>query len=489
MSDYLLDVARSPAARRLIQSAGLPIPMPEPLARTSGPWVERPLEDRTVVVGGKGALGGAIAQALIGAGASPVLSSSELLGAFDELGEAYGRRARVVDGPTDERPHALVFDATGFSSIDDVRGLYDFFHVWVTRIGRSGRAVIVGRPHEAAGSAAEAAARAALDGFTRSLAKEIGRKGATANFVIVDEGAEGRAAGVIRFLLSPASAFVSAQPLRVSARAALGEAPALSGVAGVAGVAGAPAAGGTRSLEGKVALVTGAARGIGAATAERLALEGARVVCLDRPDDAGPLSQVARAIGGTVLAFDVSDRAAPQAIAEALQRELGGVDLVVHNAGITRDKTLARMSEELWDRTIDINLGAVERITSALAQGALRDGGRVVCLSSIAGIAGNMGQTNYAASKAGVIGLVRRLAVELEGRGITVNAIAPGFIETRLTAAIPVVIREFGRRLSALGQGGQPEDVASAIAFLCTPGAAGLTGNVLRVCGGALIGA
>jgi 3-oxoacyl-[acyl-carrier protein] reductase len=257
----------------------------------------------------------------------------------------------------------------------------------------------------------------------------------------------------------------------------------------VAGVAGAPAAGGTRSLEGKVALVTGAARGIGAATAERLALEGARVVCLDRPDDAGPLSQVARAIGGTVLAFDVSDRAAPQAIAEALQRELGGVDLVVHNAGITRDKTLARMSEELWDRTIDINLGAVERITSALAQGALRDGGRVVCLSSIAGIAGNMGQTNYAASKAGVIGLVRRLAVELEGRGITVNAIAPGFIETRLTAAIPVVIREFGRRLSALGQGGQPEDVASAITFLCTPGAAGLTGNVLRVCGGALIGA
>lgn len=474
MSDFLLELGRNPAAKRLIQSAGLPIPMPEALARPKGAYPERPLEDRNVLVAGKGALGNVIARALVTAGANPLIASDDLAPAFADPGEAYGRRARVVPASAaeSEKVHALVLDATGFSSIDDLRELYGFFHAWVGRIGRSGRAVIVGRPHDTAGSTGEAAARAALDGFTRSLAKEIGRKGATANLILVEEGADERAGAVLRFLLSPASAFISAQPLRVSARVPFdGVAPS------------------SRSLEGKVALVTGAARGIGAATAERLALEGARVACLDRPDDAGPLSQVARSIGGAALAFDVTDPKAPEAIAEALTRDFGGVDIVVHNAGITRDKTLARMSDKLWDITIDVNLGAVERIHKALAGGPLRDGGRVVCLSSIAGIAGNMGQTNYAASKAGIIGLVRRLSSELAGRGITVNAIAPGFIETRLTAAIPVVIREFGRRLSALGQGGQPEDVANAITFLSTPGAAGLTGNVLRVCGGALIGA
>jgi len=132
---------------------------------------------------------------------------------------------------------------------------------------------------------------------------------------------------------------------------------------------------------------------------------------------------------------------------------------------------------------------AADRITAALREGCLRDSGRIVCLSSVAGIAGNVGQTNYAAAKAGVIGLVQHLAGELAGRGITVNAVAPGFIETRMTAAIPFMVRETARRLSALGQGGRPEDVANAITFLATPGAAGITGSVLRVCGGALIGA
>jgi 3-oxoacyl-[acyl-carrier protein] reductase len=148
------------------------------------------------------------------------------------------------------------------------------------------------------------------------------------------------------------------------------------------------------------------------------------------------------------------------------------------------------MPRETWDQALDINLGAVVTITEALlANGSLRDQGRIVCLSSVAGIAGNMGQTNYAASKAGIIGLVDHLAPRLAERGITVNAIAPGFIETRLTKAIPTVIREVGRRLSALAQGGLPQDVGEAITFLSSPGACGVTGNVLRVCGGAFIGA
>jgi 3-oxoacyl-[acyl-carrier protein] reductase len=163
--------------------------------------------------------------------------------------------------------------------------------------------------------------------------------------------------------------------------------------------------------------------------------------------------------------------------------------VVVHNAGVTRDKTLARMKPELWDQAVDINLGAVVRITQVLLEGTLRDEGRIVCLSSVAGIAGNMGQTNYAASKRGIIGYIENLAPAVAKRGITVNAIAPGFIETRLTAAMPVAIREVARRLSALGQGGQPRDVAEAITFLSTPGADGITGRVLRVCGGAFVGA
>src|SRR5690606_28339426 len=160
-----------------------------------------------------------------------------------------------------------------------------------------------------------------------------------------------------------------------------------------------------------------------------------------------------------------------------------------HNAGVTRDKTLANMSPDRWDQTLDINLDAVVRITERLLEGVLHDDGRLILLSSIAGIAGNMGQTNYAASKAGIIGYVRAMAPALAGRGITVNAIAPGFIETRLTAAIPVMIREVARRLSNLGQGGLPRDIGDAVTFLASRGAVGITGSVLRVCGGAYVGA
>jgi 3-oxoacyl-[acyl-carrier protein] reductase len=197
---------------------------------------------------------------------------------------------------------------------------------------------------------------------------------------------------------------------------------------------------------------------------------------------------VARAIGGSVLLADVSDPETPAKIARELEQRFGGVDVVVHNAGITRDKTLAKMKPELWDQAIAVNLSSVARITYALRE-SLRDGGRVICLSSVAGLAGNLGQTNYAASKAGVAGLVRALAPEFASRGITVNAIAPGFIETRLTAAIPTMIREAGRRLSALGQGGLPRDIGDLVTFLASPGAQGLTGQVIRACGGALIGA
>lgn len=447
MADFLSELSQSAAVRSLIKATGLPLPIPVELRRLPDGYVARPLVGQSVLLGGSGELGEVIASILSRAGADTAVASEDKIAAF-------------------------VCDATGLSSPGELRGLYDLLHAAVPRLETCGRIVVLARPPEQATSASMAAARRAVEGCVRSLAKEIGKQGSTANLLIVEAGAEGRIEGALRFFLGAESAFVTAQPLRVSMRT--------HGEGEVSFV---------RPLAGKVALVTGAGRGIGEVTAKRLAAEGAHVVCLDRPEDGQLVRAVADSIGGSALLADVCAESAPGEIGRGLMAQHGGVDIVVHNAGITRDKTIARMSPEAWDAVVGVSLGAADRITDALRQGCLRDGGRIICLSSVAGIAGNVGQTNYAAAKAGLIGLVQHLAGELAGRGITVNAVAPGFIETRMTAAIPFMVRETARRLSALGQGGQPEDVAEAITFLATPGAVGITGGVLRVCGGALIGA
>jgi len=477
MNDVLLEVTRNPAARGIIKSVGLPIPLPEKLARGKGPWSPLALDGRAIVVG---ACSGAEllprgADSLASAGAAVYVERSNggasLFDAFADAGEAHARPVREDSALEPEsRVHALVFDASGAEGPSDLRALYDFFHRRIGLVSRSGRVVVLARTVDPKSAPEQAATRAALSGFVRSVAKEIGRKGATANLIVVEPGAEARMPPVLRWLLDPRSAFVSAQPLVVSSRAKEARPPAT-----------------TRPLDGQFALVTGAARGIGRATALALAAEGAHVFCVDRPEDADATSALAREIHGSPIVLDVTAPDAPAHLEKAL--EATGVDVIVHNAGITRDKTIARMQPESWDLVMAVNLEAIVRITAALERKVLRDGGRVICVSSVAGIAGNVGQTNYGASKAAIIGYVDALGARLAERGITANAVAPGFIETRMTSAIPVVIRQAGRVLSALGQGGEPEDVAAAITFLASPGAQGITGRTLRVCGGALIGA
>ena len=192
-------------------------------------------------------------------------------------------------------------------------------------------------------------------------------------------------------------------------------------------------------------------------------------------------------VGGRAIELDITADDAPNRIASELS---DGVDIVVHNAGVTKDRTIAKMPEERWAQLMEINLSSEERINDALlGAGRLAANGRIVCVSSMSGIAGNSGQTNYAASKAGVIGMVEAMAPELAKRKATINAVAPGFIETQMTAAMPIGPREAGRRLSSLSQGGLPVDVAETIAWFASPASTGVNGNVVRVCGQNLLGA
>ncbi|MCS0602860.1 3-oxoacyl-ACP reductase [Streptomyces sp. LP11] len=363
-------------------------------------------------------------------------------------------------------PAAVVLDATGVRDVDALAGVHAALHPVVRSLVTSGRVLVLGAPLDPADHH-QAAAQQALEGFTRSLGKEIGR-GRTVNLVRLTDPAA--AESTLRFLLSPRSAYVSGQVIEVAG-----------------GPVTAPADW-ERPLTGRTALVTGAARGIGEAVAGALARDGAHVVVLDVPAAEADARRVAERLGGTALALDITAADAGERIAAALPADL---DVLVHNAGITRDRRLANMPAERWSPVLEVNLGSVLRGTDALlAKGALREGGRIVATASIAGLAGNAGQTNYGASKAGIVGLVRSLAPRaLAEHGVTVNAVAPGFIETRMTAAVPLVIREAGRRMNSLAQGGLPVDVAETTAWLAHPASGAVNGQVVRVCGQSLLGA
>jgi 3-oxoacyl-[acyl-carrier protein] reductase len=445
MTDRYQSFTASPIGKLVVKNLGLP--SPTKLER----WTEgAPVVDGTVVTGGDGRLGKSLTTALDNLGVASVSEAAE--------GEKY---------------KALVFDATGIKDPADLVTLQQFFTPLMRKLRTNPRVVVLGTVPEETDSSSERIAQRALEGFTRSLGKEIGN-GGTVNLVYVAPGAEDTIESTLAFFLSPKSAYVSGQVARLGATGATTAEPVAD-----------PA----KPLTGKVVIVTGASRGIGEQIARVMHRDGATVLGIDVPQAASELQAVTREIEGDHLVLDITGKDAPQRIAQHVKQKFGQVYAVVHNAGITRDKKLANMAEDRWSSVIAVNLSAPERITRELLdQGLIEDNGRIVGVSSIAGIAGNVGQTNYAASKAGVIGLVDSFAGELKN-GITINAVAPGFIITQMTAAVPFATREVGQRMNAMSQGGLPVDVAEAIGWYLSPGSTAVNGNVVRVCGQMMMGA
>ncbi|MFA3230463.1 3-oxoacyl-ACP reductase [Acinetobacter baumannii] len=463
MTDQYQAFTQSPIGKFVVKNLGLPSPVVLERFESAQPVVKG-----AVLVGAapSSVLSGAIAQVLSNIHADSYVGNNV---ALQQEAAKVGLNLRPFNaGDKESKFKAVVFDASGIQNSEQLNELYKFFNPIARQVATSGRVIVIGTTPETAKTVKQAIAQRALEGFIKSVGKEF-KKGITAQVVYVDEGAAANLESTLRFLLSPRSAYVSGQVIRVSK-------------ADVVDVDWA------KPLAGKTALVTGASRGIGEAIAHVLARDGAHVICLDVPQQQADLDRVAADIGGSTLAIDITAADAGEKIKAAAAKQ-GGLGIIVHNAGITRDKTLANMKPELWDLVININLSAAERVNDYLLENdGLNANGRIVCVSSISGIAGNLGQTNYAASKAGVIGLVKFTAPILKN-GITINAVAPGFIETQMTAAIPFAIREAGRRMNSMQQGGLPVDVAETIAWFASTASTGVNGNVVRVCGQSLLGA
>jgi 3-oxoacyl-[acyl-carrier protein] reductase len=442
MSDRYLNLVNSPVGSALAARIGLPRPAVLRRYQAGAPVLPGP----ALVGSTSGKVPASVLKALTAAGVEITDASSE-----------------------SDRVAAVIVDARSVATPADLAAVRDVLAPGLRSLAPSGRVLVLA--HAADGTdITRDATRQALEGIVRSVAKEL-RRGATANLLWVEH--EASLASALRFFLSGRSAYVDGQPLRLGA-----------------GTAPAPKDWG-QPLAGKTALVTGAARGIGAAIAAVLARDGANVIVADLTQAGEALAKVANRIGGSSLHLDVASPDAPRRLLDHLSAHTDGLDILIHNAGITRDKLLANMKPEQWDSVIAVNLESQLRINAALlGSDQLRPQSRVVCLSSTTGLSGNRGQTNYGATKAGVIGLVRASAEAFAAHGAsTINAIAPGFIDTEMTAKMPLATREVARRLSSLQQAGLPIDVAEAAAWLSSPGAGGVNGQVLRVCGQNLVGA
>lgn len=391
-------------------------------------------------------------------------------------------KGRGIPPVYEQRPGALVLDATGVREIAQLELVRQVLRPVMRGLERSGRIIILASDATAVEGLEAKAVAQAMDGINRTVGKEL-QGGSTSNLLFLTDGAGADdVASSVSFLLEGRSAYVDGQAWRVAPRKG--------------GDSVSDGYDRNKPFTGRIVVVTGAARGIGAAIARTFARDDATVVGVDMPASGEGLSAVANEIGGSSLQLDITSADAGSRIAAHVAAVHGAdrkIWAIVHNAGILRDKMLANLDEKRWGSVLEVNLAAEIRINSALLDtelpGGLDEAARIVGIASTSGVAGNKGQTNYAASKAGVMGLVWAMADELSDRPITANAVAPGFIETDMTASIPFVSREVFRRTNSMQQGGQPVDVAETIVHLCDPASGGINGQVVRVCGQNLVGA
>jgi len=364
MTDQYQAFAKSPIGKFVIKNLGLPSPT----------FLER-FDSVTPVVKGSVLFGAASASSLAPS-ITQVLANihancyTENNVELQQISAQAGLSVNLVNEHT-AKYKVVIFDASGIENSEQLKALYHFFNPIARQIQSSGRVIVVGITPETAKTVKQAIAQRALVGFVKSVAKEF-KKGIAANLIYVDQDAEKNLESTLRFAISPRSAYVSGQVIHVSQAKVIEIDWA-------------------KPLAGKTAVVTGASRGIGEAIAHILARDGAHVICLDVPQQQADLDRVANEIGGSTLAIDITADDAGEQIKLVAQKQ-GGLDIIVQNAGITRDKTLAKMKPELWDLVININLSAIERVNDyLLTHAGLNENGRIICVSSISGVAGNLG--------------------------------------------------------------------------------------------------
>lgn len=441
MNDYL----QNATLRSLLKTLNIPVPVPPILKRNLNAYSDEELQSKKIAVAG---------------------NDSEFL---HQLQHAFSNKTSTAT-VYDERIDGLVVSCAGMQTIEDLEDLYTTVKNTVGKIAANGSVVIVSKMDNS--SALSYAVQRSVDGFTRALSKEIGgRKGVTVNQLkITADGVSAEAvANAALFFLSDKSPFITGQVVEMN------------------NTYGTDFSSPEQLLKGKIAIVTGGARGIGAAAAKSLHREGAKVIIVDVPASKEDAEQLAQEIDGDVILEDITDPKATADIQQYVIDHYKGLDILVNNAGIIRDKTIAKMGIDQWRSVLNVNLKAVVQLTETFMEKGFNNNAKIVSLSSIAGIAGNVGQTNYSLTKSGVIGFTQ--AVAANNKNIFANAVAPGFIETKMTENLPFFIKEGGRRLSTLKQGGLPEDVAELIGFLASPLSDGINGQCIRVCGGSMIGA
>lgn len=441
MNDYL----QNATLRQLLKTLNIPVPVPPILKRNLGAYSDDELRAKKIAVAGK---------------------ENDFLHLLQKELHHKVDNATIYDSVID----GLLISCVGMQTIEDLEDLFTTVKNTVTKIAANGRVVIISRMDDS--NALSYTVQKSIDGFSKALSKEIGgKKAVTVNQLKITNNniTPFETANAAFFFLSDKSSFITGQVVELNNSFSTSFASP------------------EKLLQDKVAIVTGGARGIGAATAKVLHREGAKVIIIDVPFAKDDAEKLAQELNGDVILEDITDVKATADIQQYILNNYKGLDILVNNAGITRDKTIAKMSIDQWRGVLNVNLKAMVNLTGIFISKGFNEYAKVVGLSSISGIAGNVGQTNYSLTKAGVIGYMHDVAAR--NNKIFANAVAPGFIETKMTENLPFFVKEGGRRLSTLKQGGLPEDVAELIGFLSSPLSDGINGQCLRVCGGSMIGA